>query len=188
MIEGNSWNILYRKSGLQWQMFSWNLSGKVTKRKEDKRYITEAIYNFMHDAKAYIEYLQDWEKLDPSEKTYYKNIQAKKAVKAYMAKEKPTNKQLSYLKFLGYTGPAPESKADASELIATIKVFNKIEEKGKEKCSQCEKFVSKVNYLGLCDKCKNHCWRCGNKLDWKENSMCSYCYHMMEQEKFKEAY
>ena len=46
--------------------------------------------------------------------------------KAYMAKEKPTDKQLSYLKALGYTGPTPESKADASELISTIKVFNKI--------------------------------------------------------------
>ncbi len=97
-----------------------------TKRKEDKRYITETIYNFINEAKAYIEYLQDWEKLPDSEKQYYKNIQAKKAVKAYMAKEKPTEKQLSYLKVLGYTGPAPDSKADASELISTIKVFNKI--------------------------------------------------------------
>jgi len=97
-----------------------------TKRKEDKRYITETIYNFINEAKAYIEYLQDWEKLPDSEKQYYKNIQAKKAVKAYMAKEAPTEKQLSYLKALGYIGPAPESKADASELISTIKVFNKI--------------------------------------------------------------
>jgi nitroreductase len=96
------------------------------RRDKEKHYISDTIFSYLSEAFKYVSYLQDWEHLPDSEKQYYKNIQAKKAVKAYMAKEKPTDKQLSYLKALGYTGPAPESKADASELISTIKVFNKI--------------------------------------------------------------
>jgi len=96
------------------------------RKDEDKKYISDTIFKYLHDAFAYVSYLFDWEHLPDSEKHYYKNIQAKKAVKAYMAKDKPTEKQLSYLKVLGHTGPAPETKADASELISTIKVFNKI--------------------------------------------------------------
>lgn len=96
------------------------------RKDRDKHYISDTIFKYLSDAFKYVSYLFDWEHLPDSEKQYYKNIQAKKAVKAYMAKEKPTDKQLSYLKALGYTGPAPDSKAEACELISTIKVFNKI--------------------------------------------------------------
>ncbi|HPZ09021.1 MAG TPA: hypothetical protein PL110_12960 [Candidatus Eremiobacteraeota bacterium] len=96
------------------------------RRDKEKHYISDTIFSYLSEAFKYVSYLHDWEHLPDSEKQYYKNIQAKKAVKAYMAKEAPTEKQLSYLKVLGYTGPAPETKADASELISTIKVFNKI--------------------------------------------------------------
>lgn len=96
------------------------------RKDEDKKYISDTIFKYLSDAFRYVSYLFDWERLPEAERKYYKNIQAKKAVKAYMAKELPTEKQLQYLRALGYTGPAPESKADASELISTIKVFNKI--------------------------------------------------------------
>jgi len=96
------------------------------RKDRDKHYISDTIFAYLSEAFKFVSYLIDWEKLPEEEKRYYKNIQAKKAVKAYMAKELPTEKQLQYLRALGYTGPAPESKADASELISTIKVFNKI--------------------------------------------------------------
>lgn len=92
---------------------------------EDKRYITDAIYKFMSEAVDYIKYLLDWEDLPDSEKQYYKKIQAKKAVRFFMNKDMPTEKQMSYLKALGYTGRPTESKGEASDLIATIKVFKK---------------------------------------------------------------
>lgn len=63
---------------------------------DDRSYISDAIYEFMS------------------------------AVRSYMSQEEPTEKQLSYLRALGYTGKTPETKAQASELISTIKVFNKL--------------------------------------------------------------
>ncbi len=46
------------------------------RKDEDKKYISDTIFKYLSDAFRYVSYLFDWEKLDPSEKTYYKNIQA----------------------------------------------------------------------------------------------------------------
>ena len=121
----NTFLTLIRKGMTDPDLIITEIYEKVRKD-EDKKYISDTIFKYLSDAFRYVSYLFDWEKLDPSEKTYYKNIQAKTAIKEYMSRDKPTEKQLQYLKALGYTGPAPESKADASELISTIKVFNKI--------------------------------------------------------------
>ncbi len=96
------------------------------RRNSDKKYISDTIFNYLHDAFRYVDFLFEWEKLSEHEKAYYKSQQARKAIKLHMAQEAPTEKQINYLKFLGYKGKPPASKAEASDLIATITTFQKL--------------------------------------------------------------
>lgn len=96
------------------------------RKDRDKHYISDTIFAYLSEAFKYVSYLLDWEQLPQQEKDYYKGITAKKVIREHMSREEPTEKQLQYLKALRYTGPAPETKAKASELISTIKVFRKI--------------------------------------------------------------
>jgi len=97
------------------------------RRNSDKKYISDTIFRYLHDAFDYVNYLFDWEKLDPQEKQYYKSQTARKAIHSHMAQELPTEKQIAYLRALKYKGKPPESKAEASDLIATIKTFQKLQ-------------------------------------------------------------
>ena len=97
------------------------------RRNSDKKYISDIIFKYLHDAFEYVSFLFDWEKLPSHEKTYYKSQQARKAIHFHMAQEAPTEKQINYLKVLGYKGKPPVSKAEASDLIATIKTFQKLQ-------------------------------------------------------------
>jgi len=68
----------------------------------------------------YVRYLLDWESLPPEQKQKIKQTRGREYAKDYMRTQPATEKQLAYLKGLGYTGAAPETKAHACELIDKI--------------------------------------------------------------------
>jgi hypothetical protein len=58
-----------------------------------------------------------WESLPYAEKQRLKAERSTPAIERYMAEQPPTEKQLSYLQALGYSGPAPANRLEASRLI-----------------------------------------------------------------------
>lgn len=62
-----------------------------------------------------------WETLSPTEKAAYRRPQQERAIQAWMETQAPTEKQVAYLRALGYTGPEPSSRAEASRLIESHK-------------------------------------------------------------------
>lgn len=79
-----------------------------------------ALQEQYNKAVGYAMYLIDWERLTPEEKKRIKQARGTEYAKEYMRTQEPTEKQLSYLKALGYTGAAPENKAQAGDLIDKI--------------------------------------------------------------------
>ena len=76
-----------------------------------------ALQEQYNQAIGYVMYLLDWEQKTPEEKQRIKHARGSDYAKEYMKKQAPTEKQILYLKGLGYTGAAPESKFQAGELI-----------------------------------------------------------------------
>jgi len=62
-----------------------------------------------------------WESLSPAEKAAYRKPRQEAAQKAWMEQQPATEKQIAYLRFLGYSGPTPANRAEASRLIETLK-------------------------------------------------------------------
>lgn len=62
-----------------------------------------------------------WESLSIAEKAAYRRPQQERAIQAWMEGQPPTERQMAYLKSLGYTGPEPSSRAEASRLIESLK-------------------------------------------------------------------
>jgi hypothetical protein len=58
-----------------------------------------------------------WESLSPEEKRRFREERAEEAIARWMAEQPPTEKQLRYLTSLGYRGPAPANRLEASRLI-----------------------------------------------------------------------
>jgi hypothetical protein len=58
-----------------------------------------------------------WESLPYAERQRLKQERSTPAIERYMAGQLPTEKQLSYLQSLGYHGPAPANRLEASRLI-----------------------------------------------------------------------
>jgi len=58
-----------------------------------------------------------WESLSPEEKRRFREGRAEEAIERWMAEQPPTEKQLSYLASLGYRGPTPANRLEASRLI-----------------------------------------------------------------------
>jgi hypothetical protein len=58
-----------------------------------------------------------WESLSPEEKRRFREGRAEEAIERWMAEQPPTEKQLRYLASLGYRGPAPANRLEASRLI-----------------------------------------------------------------------
>ena len=58
-----------------------------------------------------------WESLSPEEKRRFREERAEEAIARWMANQPPTEKQLRYLASLGYRGPTPANRLEASRLI-----------------------------------------------------------------------
>ena len=58
-----------------------------------------------------------WESLPLEEKQRLRKKRAEEAIERWMADQPPTEKQLSYLASLGYRGPTPANRLEASRLI-----------------------------------------------------------------------
>ena len=58
-----------------------------------------------------------WESLPPEEKRRFREGRAEEAIARWMAEQPPTEKQLRYLTSLGYRGPEPANRLEASRLI-----------------------------------------------------------------------
>ncbi|GEM83622.1 hypothetical protein [Meiothermus hypogaeus] len=58
-----------------------------------------------------------WESLPPAEKRRIREERAEPAIERWMAEQPPTEKQLRYLASLGYRGPTPANRHEASRLI-----------------------------------------------------------------------
>jgi len=58
-----------------------------------------------------------WESLSPEEKRRFREGRAEEAIARWMAEQPPTEKQLRYLASLGYRGPTPANRLEASRLI-----------------------------------------------------------------------
>lgn len=87
--------------------------------KETHAKIDNIIYFFEHydeDAEAFARWALAWERLSPTDKAKHKAGTAREAIRAHMDREDPTEKQIAYLRMMGYTGPI-DSKAHASALI-----------------------------------------------------------------------
>jgi hypothetical protein len=85
---------------------------------------TEAVYSILnewHDeALAFAQWAIDWEALPPSERERQKRAKGEVHRQAYMEQQSATDKQVSYIRSLGYHGPVT-SKAHASTLIEQLK-------------------------------------------------------------------
>ena len=58
-----------------------------------------------------------WESLSPEEKRRFREGRAEEAIARWMEENPPTEKQLRYLTSLGYRGPEPANRLEASRLI-----------------------------------------------------------------------
>ena len=58
-----------------------------------------------------------WESLSPEEKRRFREERAEEAIARWMEENPPTEKQLRYLTSLGYRGPEPANRLEASRLI-----------------------------------------------------------------------
>jgi len=58
-----------------------------------------------------------WESLSSEEKRRFREERAEEAIERWMEQNPPTEKQMAYLNRLGYRGPAPANRLEASRLI-----------------------------------------------------------------------
>ena len=58
-----------------------------------------------------------WESLSPEEKQQLREGRAEEAIERWMEQNPPTDRQLAYLNRLGYRGPTPADRLEASRLI-----------------------------------------------------------------------
>lgn len=58
-----------------------------------------------------------WESLPPAEKHRFRAERSEPAIERWMAHQPPTEKQLRYLASLGYRGPTPANRLEASKLL-----------------------------------------------------------------------
>ena len=58
-----------------------------------------------------------WESLSPEEKRRFREERAEEAIERWMEQNPPTEKQMAYLNRLGYRGPEPANRLEASRLI-----------------------------------------------------------------------
>lgn len=58
-----------------------------------------------------------WESLSPEEKRRFREGRAEEAIERWMEQNPPTDRQLAYLNRLGYRGPTPANRLEASRLI-----------------------------------------------------------------------
>lgn len=81
-----------------------------------------------HILLGYIDFLYDWEKLTPDEKSKYKAKRGLPHAHERMAKLPPSDKQLSYLINMGYRGEIPVNRDQASQLISAMTQKQKLED------------------------------------------------------------
>ena len=80
-----------------------------------------SILNEWHDeALAFAQWAIDWEALPPAERERQKKAKGAVSRQAYMEQQPATDKQVAYIRALGYHGPVT-SKAHASSLIEQLK-------------------------------------------------------------------
>lgn len=94
----------------------WNITGLLERTEE----VYTALHEYHSEALAYAGYCLRWEQLAPAEKEQIRAVKAEPHIRAYMEQQAPTDKQLAYLRKLGYTGEVT-SKQHASELIDTLR-------------------------------------------------------------------
>lgn len=82
--------------------------------------IAAALIDHVEDARAFAQHCLDWEALPPAERAALKDQRAAEGRRQWMATQPATEKQIAYLRSLGYAG-AVESKAHASDLIERYK-------------------------------------------------------------------
>lgn len=72
-------------------------------------------------ARAFAQECIEWNQMPKEERDRLKAERAVEHAKAHMAQLPVTEKQVSYLQALGYTGPAPGNRLQASELIDALR-------------------------------------------------------------------
>lgn len=72
-------------------------------------------------AAAYAQYVINYEALSQEEKDRLKAERGEQFKSEWMGQQPPTHAQLEYLRKLGYSGPLPVSKADASKWIDRLR-------------------------------------------------------------------
>jgi hypothetical protein len=84
---------------------------------DDAAHASQVIQDHRLEAIAFAQYYIEYEQLPYTERQALKAQRGDEHRAAWMAAQPPTEKQLGYLRKLGYAGPAPASKADASAEI-----------------------------------------------------------------------
>ena len=77
-------------------------------------------------ALSYAEYVLWWEALPESDRRRLKSERSHVYQQQVMANQSPTDKQISFLRSLGYSGAPPSSKATASQLIDELMAVGRI--------------------------------------------------------------
>jgi hypothetical protein len=84
---------------------------------DDASAVATIIQEHRDEAVAFAKYYVDYEALPDVERQAMKTQRSEEHRAVWMAGQPPTAKQLGYLQKLGYAGPAPTSKQDASAQI-----------------------------------------------------------------------
>jgi len=79
--------------------------------------VRAALQSAHAEALAYAESVLAWESLPADERERRKAARAREYQREHMRRQPPTDKQLGYIRSLGYSGPHPADRLAASELI-----------------------------------------------------------------------
>ena len=105
----------------------WGVHNRITKSpyiiKRNEKILVKEILNNFNLATEYAEHLIEWENLPYEKREAIKNERSKKYKLLHMTKLPPTEKQIRYLRSMGFTGPVFD-RAEASEKID--KLFDQV--------------------------------------------------------------
>lgn len=92
------------------------------RNKEEHSKLDHIIYLFEHfpdEAYGYVAYYVAWERLTPDQKATIKSARAQEGIGNHQRQQPASEKQIAYLRSLGYSGPVA-SKKHASDIIEAI--------------------------------------------------------------------
>jgi hypothetical protein len=102
--------------------------GHLSDVAERNQKVLDILIDFHDEAMEYAAYCLDWERLTPEQKSRIRGVQGEQYRRAHMEQQPATDKQIAYIRGLGYLGEVT-SKAHASELIERLKRGERVEVK-----------------------------------------------------------